>query len=73
MFKINLEEPSTWRGVTSLLTGMAAIIGSYLSPECVELIIATGLSIAGSIGFIVPDKKQVFIIDEQPNENDQDG
>lgn len=43
-----LREPSTWRGIVMLLTGL----GVGISPELAESIIAVGVSLAGVIGVV---------------------
>jgi len=48
-----LGEASTWRGVIALGTGF----GVMLSPEMIEAIVATGMSMAGLIGMAFKDKK----------------
>ena len=47
-----LKEPSTWRGITALLTAF----GIITSEEQAGAIIATGLSLIGLIGVFFPDK-----------------
>ena len=47
-----LKEPSTWRGLTLLLTAL----GVPLAPGLSDAIIAAGLGIAGLIGAVMPDK-----------------
>ena len=47
-----LREGSTWRGLVLLLT----VAGLHVSPDQANLIIQVGLGIAGSIGFISPEK-----------------
>ena len=47
-----LKEPSTWRGLTLLLTAL----GIPLAPGVSDAIIAAGLGIAGLIGALTPDK-----------------
>lgn len=46
------KEPSTWRGVTLLLTA----IGVPMAPGMAEAIISAGLALAGLIGMITVDK-----------------
>lgn len=46
-----LNEASTWRGLTLLLTSL----GVGLSPEQSDAIVAVGLALAGAIGAFVPD------------------
>ena len=47
-----MKEPSTWRGLTLLLTAL----GIPLAPGVSDAIIAAGLGIAGLIGALTPDK-----------------
>jgi len=47
-----LNERSTWIGLISLAAGLGVVI----SPILVEAIIAVGLSLAGLISIITPDK-----------------
>ena len=47
-----LREPSTWRGLTLLLTAL----GVPLAPGVSDAIIAAGLGIAGLIGALAPDR-----------------
>ena len=49
-----LHEPSTWRGIVALLTGLG-VWG--FSPEQTNAIVAAGLTIIGLIGAFVPDAK----------------
>ena len=46
------KEPSTWRGLFLFL----AAAGVPIAPHLAESIIATGLSVAGLIGVVAPDK-----------------
>lgn len=48
-----MREPSSWRGLTLLLTAL----GVPLAPGVSDAIIAIGLGIAGLIGAVVPDRK----------------
>lgn len=48
-----LKEASTWRGIAMLLTAF----GLHIAPELQEAVIATGVSAAGLIGVVFPDKK----------------
>lgn len=48
-----MREPSTWRGLTLLLTAL----GVPLAPGVADAIIAVGLGVAGLIGAVVPDRK----------------
>ena len=46
-----LQEPSTWRGITLLLTAL----GIPLAPELVDAVIAAGLAVTGLIGVATKD------------------
>ena len=46
-----LKEPSTWRGITLLLTAL----GIPLAPGVADLVISAGLAVTGLIGAITPD------------------
>ena len=46
-----LKEPSTWRGITLLLTAL----GIPLAPGVADLIIPAGLAVTGLIGAVTPD------------------
>ena len=46
------QEPTTWRGLVLLLTGL----GVPLNPDLLEPIIATGLGLTGMIGVLSKDK-----------------
>ena len=48
-----IKEPSTWRGLTLLLTAM----GIPLAPGVADAVIAVGLAVAGLIGSVMPDKR----------------
>ena len=48
-----MREPSSWRGLTLLLTA----IGVPLAPAVADAVIAVGLAVAGLIGAVVPDNK----------------
>lgn len=48
-----MREPSTWRGLTLLLTA----IGVPLAPGVADAVIALGLAVAGLIGAVVPDRR----------------
>jgi len=50
-----LKEPSTWRGLTALLTA----VGVALSPEQVNAIVSTGLALIGLLGVFTKDKGNV--------------
>lgn len=47
-----LKEPSTWRGLTALLTA----VGVALSPEQINAIISAGLALMGVFGVFTKDK-----------------
>ena len=47
-----LREGSTWRGLVLLITAA----GLHITPDQSQLIITIGLGIAGSIGFVSPEK-----------------
>ncbi len=49
-----LTERSTWIGLISLLTG----VGVAVNPAWVEPIVALGVSLAGFIGIVTPDKNE---------------
>jgi hypothetical protein len=46
-----LKEPSTWRGITLLLTAL----GVPLAPGIADLVISAGLAVTGLIGALTPD------------------
>lgn len=46
-----LKEPSTWRGITLLLTAL----GIPLAPGVADLVISAGLAVTGLIGAVTPD------------------
>lgn len=48
-----LKEASTWRGIALLLTAF----GLRIAPELQEAVITVGVSTAGLIGVVFPDKK----------------
>ena len=48
-----MREPSTWRGLTLLLTAL----GIPLAPGVSDALIAAGLGVAGLIGALVPDRR----------------
>jgi hypothetical protein len=48
-----MREPSTWRGLTLLLTAL----GIPLAPGVADAVIAVGLAVAGFIGAVAPDKR----------------
>jgi len=50
-----LKEPSTWRGLTALLTA----VGVALSPEQVNAIVGAGLALMGVLGVFTKDKGNV--------------
>jgi hypothetical protein len=43
-----LKQPSTWRGITMLVTSLGIVI----HPELMEQIIASGTAVAGLIGVL---------------------
>ena len=47
-----LKEPSTWRGIVMLLTGL----GVNLSPETASQIVSVGVGLVGLIGVASKDK-----------------
>lgn len=47
-----LKEASTWRGIALVLTAF----GLHIAPEMQEAVISVGVSIAGLIGVVFPDK-----------------
>lgn len=47
-----LREASTWRGIIMLATA----IGIPIAPALADLIITFGLSLAGIVGVLVPDR-----------------
>ena len=47
-----LKEPSTWRGLTALLTA----VGVALSPEQVNAVVSAGLALMGVLGVFTKDK-----------------
>lgn len=46
-----LKEPSTWRGLILIATGL----GAGWSPESQNLIVSAGVALAGVAGAILPD------------------
>ena len=48
-----MKEPSTWRGLTLLLTAL----GIPLAPGVADAVIAVGLAVAGLIGAVMPDQR----------------
>jgi hypothetical protein len=46
-----LKEPSTWRGITLLMTAL----GIPLAPGVADLVISAGLAVTGLIGALTPD------------------
>jgi hypothetical protein len=50
-----LNEPSTWRGVISLITGL----GVKLRPDLAESIISAGLALMGVINVVRKEKTNV--------------
>ena len=49
---VRAKEPSSWRGFILLLTAA----GLPIAPELADAIISVGLSVAGLIGVVTPDK-----------------
>ncbi|MBF0284802.1 MAG: hypothetical protein HQL51_10135 [Magnetococcales bacterium] len=47
-----LREPSTWRGLVLLITGL----GVQISPETSDHLVTTGLAMAGLMGAVTPDR-----------------
>lgn len=45
------KEPSTWRGLTLILTAL----GVNIAPELAQAITSAGIGIAGIVGFAFPD------------------
>ena len=58
-FKVDLNQPSTWRGFVYLLTGVGSLLGLTIGSELAFGIVGTGLAIAGAIGLSVPDVNDV--------------
>jgi hypothetical protein len=50
-----LDEPSTWRGIIGLLTGF----GVALNPHQAAMLLAGGMGLAGFIGVVTKDPKNV--------------
>ena len=48
-----MREPSTWRGLTLLLTAL----GIPLAPGVADAIVAAGLGVADLIGALAPDRR----------------
>ena len=48
-----LKEPSTWRGLIMIATGVA---GAKWCPESQDTIVYVGVSLAGIVGAILPDR-----------------
>jgi hypothetical protein len=46
-----LKEPSTWRGIIMVATG----VGASWSPQSQEAIVYVGVSLAGVVGALLPD------------------
>jgi hypothetical protein len=46
-----LREPSTWRGITLMLTAL----GIPFAPGVADLVISAGLAVTGLIGALAPD------------------
>lgn len=51
---LKLNQPSTWRGLISLLSG----VGVVLSPELVEHIVALAVSAFGIVEIVRSEKKE---------------
>lgn len=51
--RIMLNEPSTWRGIVSILTAC----GIGVSPDQLQAVIVTGLAVSGAIGVFFKDDK----------------
>lgn len=47
-----LQEASTWRGLALVVTAL----GVQISPEQLDIVVATGLAVSGLIGAFFPDK-----------------
>lgn len=47
-----IAQPSTWRGLTWILTA----IGVNISPDTSNAVIASGMAVAGLIGTLTSDK-----------------
>ncbi len=47
-----LKEPSTWRGLTLLLTA----VGVPIAPGVADAVIAAGIAVTGLIGVVTPDR-----------------
>lgn len=63
--KIDLSQPSTWRGLVYVITGLASMLGLTISSEASMAIMSIGLSIAGGIGFTVPDEVTLLERDDE--------
>ncbi|EMK1731276.1 hypothetical protein V8N76_004582 [Salmonella enterica] len=48
-----LKEPSTWRGLILLLTG---VFGYELEGHTQDVVIAAGVAVSGIVGAILPDR-----------------
>lgn len=48
-----LKEPSTWRGLIMVATG---VFGAQWGPESQETILYVGVSLAGIVGAVLPDR-----------------
>ena len=46
-----LKEPSTWGGLTTVLTGL----GVYLSPEQAAAIVTLGVAVGGALMVFMPE------------------
>lgn len=47
-----LKEPSTWRGLIMVATG---VLGANWGPESQDTIVYVGVSLAGVVGALLPD------------------
>jgi hypothetical protein len=52
--KARLREPSTWRSLVYICTGL----GIPIAPQMAEAIVAVGLVLAGTIGATTPDRRE---------------
>lgn len=49
-----LKEPSTWRGIILFVAG---VFGVQLGADTQALVISAGITAAGVLGAVMPDKK----------------
>lgn len=49
-----MQEPSTWRGLVMLATGL----GVAISPETIEQVVVAGTAITGLIGMFTKDDRR---------------